>query len=77
MVAGLLTATPLLHFCFLPDLTHINFLPLSITELPALGHAAPGLGFAALAVFSKPIVTRASKVSEMVTDRSGRCTPED
>jgi hypothetical protein len=42
-----LTATPLFQTSFVPDLTHVNFLPDAVAVVPALVHLAPALGVAA------------------------------
>jgi hypothetical protein len=38
-----LTATPLFQTSFVPDLTHVNFLPAAVAVAPALVHFAPAL----------------------------------
>jgi hypothetical protein len=38
---------PLFQTSFVPDLTHVNFLPAAVTVAPALVHFAPALGVAA------------------------------
>jgi hypothetical protein len=38
-----LIATPLFHTSFLPDFTHVNFLPEAVAVAPALVHLAPAL----------------------------------
>ena len=42
-----LTATPLFHTSFVPDLTQVNFFPPKVAVDPALVHFAPALGVAA------------------------------
>jgi hypothetical protein len=42
-----LIATPLFQTSFLPDFTHVNFLPDAVAVVPALLHFAPALGAAA------------------------------
>ena len=39
--AAALIATPLFHTSFVPDLTHVNFLPDAVAVDPALVHLAP------------------------------------
>jgi hypothetical protein len=41
--AAALIATPLFHTSFVPDLTHVNFLPDAVAVDPALVHLAPAL----------------------------------
>jgi len=36
-----LTSTPLFQTSFVPDLTHVNFLPDAVAVVPALVHLAP------------------------------------
>jgi len=62
---------------FLPDFTHVSFLPLAIAVVPAFEHVAPGLGVAALAGWFSPTDIKASKVDEMAIDRSITNTPAD
>ena len=38
-----LTATPLFHTSFFPDLTQVNFFPATVVVAPALVHLAPAL----------------------------------
>jgi hypothetical protein len=45
--AAALIATPLFHTSFVPDLTHVNFLPDAVAVDPALVHLAPALGVTA------------------------------
>jgi len=40
-------ATPLFQTSFVPDLTHVNFLPAAVAVAPAFVHLAPALGAAA------------------------------
>jgi hypothetical protein len=42
-----LIATPLFQTSFLPDFTHVNFLPEAVAVAPALVHLTPALGVAA------------------------------
>ena len=65
----LLTATPLFQVSFLPDLVHVNFLPLAISVAPALVQGAPALGAAAFAGLVRPIVMRASRSDEVASVR--------
>ena len=62
---------------FLPDLIHVNFLPLAIAVVPTFEHVVPGLGVAALAGWFSPSDKKASKVDEMAIDRSVTDTPAD
>ena len=62
---------------FLPDLIHVNFLPLAIAVVPTFEHVVPGLGVAALAGWFSPSDKKASKVDEMAIDRSVTNTPAD
>ena len=66
---ALLTATPLFHLSFLPDLMHVNFLPLAISMTPALVQGAPALGAAAFAGLVSPKVVRASRSDVVANDR--------
>ena len=68
-VVALLTATPLFHVSFLPDLVQVNFLPLAISVAPALVHGAPALGAAAFAGLVSPNVMRASRSDEVANVR--------
>ena len=40
---GFAIATPLFHTSFVPDLTHVYFLPATVEVAPALVHLAPAL----------------------------------
>ncbi len=45
--AGFLIATPLFQTSFVPDLTHVYFLPDAVAVDPAFEHLAPAFGTAA------------------------------
>jgi hypothetical protein len=39
----ILTVTPLFQINFLPNFTHVNFLPSAISMIPAFAHGSPAL----------------------------------
>jgi hypothetical protein len=43
------TFTPLFQIIFFPDLTQVNFTPLTVETFPTFGHLAPALAVAAVA----------------------------
>jgi hypothetical protein len=54
--AGFVTATPLFHTSFLPDLTQVNFLPETELVVPTFAQAAPALTAAMAGVLRKVAV---------------------
>ena len=63
-----LIATPLFQTSFVPDLTHVNFLPDAVAVVPALVHLAPALTAAKEgAAIRERDTSRATKIRERVT----------
>jgi hypothetical protein len=58
-----LIATPLFQTSFVPDLTHVNFLPDAVAVDPALVHLAPALGVAAWTGATRDKSKKAESVS--------------
>jgi hypothetical protein len=63
-----LIATPLFQTSFVPDLTHVNFLPEAVAVAPAFVHFAPALTAAKEgAAIRERDTSRATKIRERVT----------